>query len=388
MQNNGHAGLLEPGGGGSPPGPAPTGRPPAWPCAGRGGYSGRGLLTAAPAPAGAGPGVALKIHHEVMDKNPLLRGPGGTRHSPAGPPLPTRRGHRAAPSSQQDGGAGLFRFAAAGQRNNSGSQAAHRGHRTPMAVGTGLGSPPGLAASQDATWPGPGSCAGWARGNEWGEGPGPCQHRPPTGKRPQAAITLRGSPGQPRQERGRAGLRTGAGTEAFLPWPRRGVAGVPPWPQSACRLLRLPPGLAQRSGSGCRQHQTRGNPSSLLPASSTSNAEGRSRLRATGSNRHGTKNATEKERKQGKKKVTKGKNTNSLAEYKDLESDGATTASLERGGHGHAPPTSSTTRFGAPGAQRAGVRPSPSPGREEEVWPGARTAQCSPHPRRGFGEGG
>lgn len=90
----------------------------------------------------------------------------------------------------------------------------------------------------------------------------------------------------------------------------------------------------------------------------------------------------------GKKKVTKGKTTNSLAEYKDLQSDGATTASLERGGHGHAPPASSTTRFGAPGAQRAGVRLSPCPGGEEEGWPGARTAQCSPHPRRGFGEGG
>lgn len=89
-----------------------------------------------------------------------------------------------------------------------------------------------------------------------------------------------------------------------------------------------------------------------------------------------------------KKKVTKGKNTNSLVEYKDLESDGGTTASLEHGGHGHAPPASSTTRFRALGAQRAGVRPSPCPGGEEEGWPGARTAQCSPHPRRGFGEGG
>lgn len=104
-----------------------------------------------------------------------------------------------------------------------------------------------------------------------------------------------------------------------------------------------------------------------------------------------TEPKTRRKRKRGrrgnqtiiKKKVTKGKNTNSLTEYKDLESDGATIASLERGGHGHAPPASSTIRFGAPG-----VQPSPCPGGEEEGWPRARTAQCSPHPRRGFGEGG
>lgn len=170
---------------------------------------------------------------------------------------------------------------------------------------------------------------------------------------------------------------------AFLPQPRHGVAGVPAWPHSASHLLRLSPGL------GCHRHQTRSAPSSLLPS------EGRSCLRAPRANGQGTKNVTEMKRKQWGKKtivkkkiVTKGKTTNSLAEYKDLESDGATTASLERRGHGHAPPTSSTTRFGALGAQRAGVRPSPCPDGEEEGWPGARTAQCSPHPRRGFGEGG
>lgn len=177
---------------------------------------------------------------------------------------------------------------------------------------------------------------------------------------------------------------------AFLPQPSRGVAGVTPWPHSASLLLRLSP------GPGCCRHQTRSAPSSLLPASSESNAEGRSRLRAPRANGQGTKTMTEMKRKQGGKKTIvkkknsdKGeKNTNSLGEYNDLESDGATTASLERRGHGHAPPASSTTRFGALGAQRAGVRLSPCPGGEEEGWPGAQTAQCSPHPRRGFGEGG
>lgn len=171
-------------------------------------------------------------------------------------------------------------------------RAAHQGHHTPMATGTGLG----LAALRGATWPGPRRCVGWARGNERREGPGPRQHRPPTGERPQADITLWGSPGQPRRERGHAGLCAGAGTEVFLPRPRRGVVGLPPWPCSTGHLLQLPPGPAWRSGSGCRWHQTRGTPSSLLPTSSASNAEGRSRLRATGSNGHGTKNTTEKER--------------------------------------------------------------------------------------------
>lgn len=209
--------------------------------------------------------------------------------------------------------------------------------------------------------------------------------------------------GAPQGSRGRRGAVPGCVRErgqrhscvpAFLPQPRHGVAGVPPWPHSASHLLRLSPGPARRSGSQCRRHQTRSAPSSLLPASSESNAEGRSRLHAPGANGQGTKNLTEIKMKQGKKKkivkkiVTKGKTTNSLAKYKDLESDGATTASLEHRGHGHAPPASSTTRLGALGAQRAGVRPSPCPGGEEEGWPGARTAQCSPHPRRGFGEGG
>lgn len=75
-------------GGGFSPGPVPTGRPTRLAPRGRwGGYGGGGLLTAPPAPAGAGPGVALKIHHEVMDKKkPTPGAGGGTRHSPAGPP--------------------------------------------------------------------------------------------------------------------------------------------------------------------------------------------------------------------------------------------------------------------------------------------------------------
>lgn len=67
----------------------------------------------------------------------------------------------------------------------------------------------------------------------------------PLGKDPQVAITLRGSPGQLRQERGRAELRAGAGMEEFLPPPHHGVAGVPPWPRSAGHLLWLPPGPAR-----------------------------------------------------------------------------------------------------------------------------------------------
>lgn len=191
--------------------------------------------------------------------------------------------------------------------------------------------------------------------------------------RPQTATTLRGSAGQPGRERGCV---------------RSGDGGVPaPATLRGCWC----PTLATSSGcprprAAARDASNRGAPFSLLPASSMSNAEGRSRWgkRPRNQKRDGKGNGSGGgDQTTIKKKVTKGKNTNSLTEYKDLESDGATIASLERGGHGHAPPASSTTRFGALGAQ-----PSPCPGGEEEGWPGARTAQCSPHPRRGFGEGG
>lgn len=228
----------------------------------------------------------------------------------------------------------------------------------------GVGVPSSsLAALWDATWPGPGSCAGQAQGNEQGEGPGLRQHHPPTGKRPQAAIALWGSPGQPRQERGRARLRTGAGTEAFLS-SCLSVPAVPRgcWCPTLATLRQPPPPAVPGAGVPPASRPQR----SLLapPRVLQSNAEGRSRLHAPRANGQGTKNVMEMRKKQGKKKktivkkkkiVTKGKTTNSLAEYEDLESDGATTASLERRGHGHAPPTSSTT-FGALGAQRAGVR--------------------------------
>lgn len=113
--------------------------------------------------------------------------------------------------------------------------------------------------------------------------------------------------GAPQGSRGRRGAVPGCVQErgqrhscvpAFLPQPRRGVAGVPPWPHSASHLLRLSPGPARRSGSGRCRHQTRSTPSSLLPVSS----EGRSRLRAPGANGQGTKNVTEMKRKQGGKK--------------------------------------------------------------------------------------
>lgn len=285
------------------PAPVPTGRPTRLAPRGRsGGYGGGGLLTAPPAPAGAGPGVALKIHHEAMDKkNPTL-GAGGApatarpapRCSPAGGTAP----HRPASRTGARGCSDLRRRDRETTAGAGGRAAGVTGDTAcPWPLGRGWGRPhppPGRAASRDATRPGPQSCAGRARGNEQGEGPGPCQHRPPTGERPQAAITLWGSPGQPRRERGCAGPCAGAGTESFLPRPCRGVAGVPPRPRSTGHLLRLPPGPAQRSGSGCRRRQTGGTPSSLLPASSASNAEGRSRLRATGSDSHRTKNATEK----------------------------------------------------------------------------------------------
>lgn len=123
-----------------------------------------------------------------------------------------------APSSQQDGARGYLDLRRR-DREMSRSQGPGSTPGTPHAHGPRdeVGVPSSsLAALRDATWPGPGRCAGRAQGNEQGEGPGLRQHHPPTGKRPQAATALWGSPGQPRQERGRAGLRAGAGTEAFL----------------------------------------------------------------------------------------------------------------------------------------------------------------------------
>lgn len=337
--------------------------------------------------------VALKIHHEVMDKPPLpcSGGQGGTRRSTAGHPCCPSAGGTAPcrPASRTGARGYVDSWRRARKTAGAGWHTA-----CPWPPGQGWAPTPGLAAPRDITWPGPGSCAGRARGNERGEGPGP--HRPPTRERPQAAITLWGFPGQPRRERGRAGLCAGAGTAAFLPPPRRGVAGVPPWPRATGHLLRLPPGPA-RGAAGIKPtalpplsspRPPRATPrggAACAPVGQTATEPKTRRKRKGNKGREKTTNHSTMKKKI---KVTKGKNTNSLVEYKDLESDGATTASLERGGHGHTPPASSTTRFGARGAQRAGVRPSPCPSGEEEGWPGARTAQCSPHPRRGFGEGG
>lgn len=177
MQNNGHAGWLEPGGSmAEAPLPAPRQRGtrppgPAW--AGGGTVTG-GCSQLPPAPARAGPGVALKIHHEVMDKNPPAAGAGGHPPQPGRPPTAHRPG--APHHAVQPAGRRRDRETTAGARG----RAAHQGHRTGMAAGTGTASPPGLAASRDVTWPGPRSCAGWARDNEQGEGPGLRQHCPPT----------------------------------------------------------------------------------------------------------------------------------------------------------------------------------------------------------------
>lgn len=100
------------------------------------------------------------------------------------------------------------------KRAGAGGRAAQRGHHMPRALGTGWMSPPQAwlpCGMPQGLAPG----AAQAQGNEQGEGPGLRQHHPPTGERPQAATALWGSPGQQRQERGRAGLRAGAGTEAF-----------------------------------------------------------------------------------------------------------------------------------------------------------------------------
>lgn len=235
MQNNGHAGLLEPGGGVAAASfLARHGQ--------GGGYGSGGVLTAPPAPAGAGRGVVLKIHHEVMDKSPSPLLWGASAAARPAPLLPTGQGHRAVPSSQQDRGAGLFQFTAAGQKT-SGSRAVHR---MAMAAGTGLGSPPQASLLRrtphgPALGAVPAGHGGMNRERGWGR----ASTVLPPGKEPQAAITLQGSPGQLRQERGRAGLRAGAGMEAFLPPPHHGVAGVPPWPRSAGHLLRLPPGPAR-----------------------------------------------------------------------------------------------------------------------------------------------
>lgn len=228
-------------------------------------------------------------------------------------PLAAHRPGTPRPSSQQDGARGYLDLRPR-DRETSRSRGLGSTPGTPHAHGPRdeVGVPSSsLAALQDATWPGPGSCTGRAQGNEQGEGPGLCQHHPPTGKRPQAATALWGLP---QGSRGRRGAVPGCVRErgqrhscvpAFLPQPRHGVAGVPPWPHSASHLLRLSPGPARRSGSQCRRHQTRSAPSSLLPASSESNAEGRSRLHAPGANGQGTKNLTEIKMKQGKKKNRK-----------------------------------------------------------------------------------
>lgn len=287
------------------------------------------------------------------------------------------------------------------KRAGAGGWAAHRGHHTPMAPGTRLVSPPqawlpcrmphGLA---------PGAAPAGHRGMNREKGQGCASTILPLAKDPKQPQPSGGSPGQPRQERGRAGLRAGAGTEAFLcsclsaPATPRGC-----WCPTLAALRQPPPPALPGAGPALRLAvPPASNPQrSLLSPPRVLREQRRGEepparpwgKRPRNQKLDRNKNETRKKKKKIVKKiVTKGKTTNSLAKYKDLESDGATTASLEHRGHGHAPPASSTTRLGALGAQRAGVRPSPCPGGEEEGWPGARTAQCSPHPRRGFGEGG
>lgn len=87
-------------------------------------YGGGGLLTAPPAPAGAGPGVALKIHHKVTDKPPAT--------APGRAPPPAGRG------------TGLFQSMAAGQRKSIRSRGPGGTPQAPHAHGCEdrAGSPP------------------------------------------------------------------------------------------------------------------------------------------------------------------------------------------------------------------------------------------------------
>lgn len=131
--------------------------------------------------------------------------------------LPTGRGHRARPASRTGHGATLIYVLGTEKRAGAGGWAAHRGHHTPMAPGTRLVSPPqawlpcrmphGLA---------PGAAPAGHRGMNREKGQGCASTILPLAKDPKQPQPSGGSPGQPRQERGRAGLRAGAGTEAFL----------------------------------------------------------------------------------------------------------------------------------------------------------------------------
>lgn len=214
MQNNGHAGWLEPGGSISP-GPTPPSPTRLW----GGGYGGGGLLTAPPAPAGAGPGVALKIHHEVTDKPPPA--------APGRAPPPAGRG------------TGLFQSMAAGQRNGSGSRGPGGTPRTPRAHGCedGAGSSP--FRHHRMPWPSPGSCAG--NGGMNGErGWGCASTILPLAKTPNShnAPGLRWAAG------------AGEGLRAERGW-RRSCPGHTArlLVSHLGHLLRLPP--APRCGSGC-----------------------------------------------------------------------------------------------------------------------------------------
>jgi len=89
-----------------------------------------------------------------------------------------------------------------------------------------------------------------------------------------------------------------------------------------------------------------------------------------------------------KKKVTKGKSANSLAEYKDLGSDGSNNSVFgARRARPHASRLQHNTIRG-PGAQRAGVRLSPRPGGERRA--GREPGLFNAHHIRGeaLGKGG
>lgn len=120
MQNNGHAGLMEPGGGvaASPPAPA-------W----AGGYGGRGTAHSFPRTSRAKARVALKILHEVMNKHPpthTLQGPQPSRPLAAHRPGTPRR-----PASRTGHGATLIYFVGTEKQTGAGDRAAHRGHPKP-----------------------------------------------------------------------------------------------------------------------------------------------------------------------------------------------------------------------------------------------------------------
>lgn len=187
-------------------------------------------------------------------------------------PLAAHRPGTPRPSSQQDGARGYLDLRPR-DRETSRSRGLGSTPGTPHAHGPRdeVGVPSSsLAALQDATWPGPGSCTGRAQGNEQGEGPGLCQHHPPTGKRPQAATALWGLPRAAEAGEGPCRAACGSGDRGipvFLPFCPSHATGLlvshlgrtPPATSSGSPRGR--PGAPARSAAGIK-------PAALPPLSS------------------------------------------------------------------------------------------------------------------------